>query len=245
MKILLLAGTGEATEIARQLSDAGHHITSSLAGATRSPKALAGRVRSGGFGGDAGFAAWLDAHEPDLVIDATHPFAARVSLRSARICAEKKVAYLQLLRPPWTVHSGKKQHEVASVAQARALVPAGAVVFLATGRQTLSSFGAFSDCRLICRQIDPPEGPFPFPNGEFRIGRPPFSVEDEVALFKELSVDWLIVKNAGGTASYTKIEAAEQLGIPVIFLARPAQPDAERVSSVDGVMKWVERFADH
>jgi len=245
MRILLLAGTGEAAELARRLSDAGHAVTSSLAGATRSPRALAGQVRSGGFGGDAGFEAWLKAHQPGLVIDATHPFAARVSLRSARICEGLGLSYLQLLRPPWPVLSEQQQYEVASVEEARALVPPGAVVFLATGRQTLDSFGDFSDCHLICRQIDPPEGPFPFPNGEFRVGRPPFSVEDEVALFKELKVDWLIVKNAGGAASYSKIEAAGLLGIPVIFLARPPQPDAAQVASIAEVMEWVARHADH
>ena len=245
MRILLLAGTGEAAELARQLSDAGHEVTSSLAGATRSPKALAGQVRSGGFGGDAGFEAWLEAHKPELVIDATHPFAARVSRRSARICKALGVRYLQLLRPPWPVPPERQQHEVTSVEEARALVPPGSVVFLATGRQTLDSFGGFSDCHLICRQIDPPEGPFPFPNGEFRIGRPPFSVEDEVALFKDLKVDWLIVKNAGGAASYSKIEAAGQLGIPVIFLARPVQPEAEQVAHIQDVMDWVARHADY
>jgi precorrin-6A/cobalt-precorrin-6A reductase len=245
MRILLLAGTGEAAELAWLLSDAGHEVTSSLAGATRSPKALAGQVRSGGFGGDAGFQAWLAQHRPELVIDATHPFAARVSRRSARICKAMGLKYLQLLRPPWPVLAERQQYEVASAKEARRLVPPGAVVFLATGRQTLESFGAFSDCHLICRQIDPPEGPFPFPNGEFRVGRPPFSVEDEVALFKELKVDWLIVKNAGGAASYSKIEAAALLGIPVIFLARPVQPDAEQVASIPEVMKWVARHADH
>lgn len=245
MEILLLAGTGEAAELARRLTRDRHVVISSLAGATRSPKAVAGQVRSGGFGGDAGFKAWLESHRPDLVIDATHPFAARVSMRSARICAQQGIAYLQLLRPPWPVLPARKQFEVNSVAEVRQLVPAGAVVFLATGRQTLDSFGAFSDCHLICRQIEPPEGPFPFVNGEFLVGRPPFSVEDEVALFKKLCVDWLIVKNAGGAASYSKIEAAGMLDIPVIFLARPVQPEAERVADIDGVMEWVARHAGH
>lgn len=245
MRILLLAGTGEAMRLAHILNEQGHAVTSSLAGATRSPKALAGQVRSGGFGGDAGFEAWLLQHQPDAVIDATHPFAARVSTRSARICAELGMKYLQLLRPPWPVHLELRQHEVETVAEARKLVPSGSVVFLATGRQTLENFAAFSDCHLICRQIDPPDGPFPFANGTFLVGRPPFSVADEVALFRELKVDWLIVKNAGGAASYSKIEAAAELQIPVIFLARPPQPEAERVSDLDGVLDWVARHADH
>lgn len=245
MNILLLAGTGEANRLASGLVEAGHDVTASLAGATRAPRGLDCPTRIGGFGGDAGFEDWLKTHGPDLVLDATHPFAIRITRRTARICAEQGAKYLQLLRPAWHIDSALQQHQVASVQEARALVPRGSKVFLATGRQTLMQFSDFSDCELICRQIDSPEGPFPFDNGRFLTGRPPFSVEDEKALFALLGVDVLIVKNAGGAASHSKIEAASALGVPVIMLARPEQPDAPRVDSVDAALRWVSRHADH
>ncbi|MEM9583213.1 MAG: cobalt-precorrin-6A reductase [Pseudomonadota bacterium] len=245
MKILLLAGTGEANQLARVLVAAGHDVTASLAGATRAPRDLGCETRIGGFGGDDGFCEWLDTHQPDLVLDATHPFAARISRRSARICATRRLDYLQLLRPPWVPDGTKQQYEVADVAAARQSVRKGARVFLATGRQTLMEFSDFQDCELICRQIDPPDGPFPFENGRYLIGRPPFTVEDEKALFALLGIDVLIVKNAGGAASYSKIEAAADLKIPVIMLKRPDQPDAPRVSSVDDVIAWIAAHADH
>jgi len=74
---------------------------------------------------------------------------------------------------------------------------------------------------LICRQIDPPEGAFPWPNGAYLIGRPPFSMADEEALFRRLSVDVLVVKNAGGAASRTKLDAARALGLKVLMIERP------------------------
>ena len=245
MRILLLAGTGEANRLATALSEAGHDVTASLAGATRMPRALACKTRSGGFGGDAGFEAWLDQHLPDLVLDATHPFAINITRRTARICDARGQPYLQLLRAAWTPDAANKQQEVSTVEEARALVPHGARVFLATGRQTLMDFSGFSDCYLICRQIDPPDGPFPFENGQYMIGRPPFSVEDEKALFALLGIEALIVKNAGGAASYSKIEAASELGISVIMLARPEQPKAMRVTTVENALEWVSHFADH
>lgn len=245
MKILLLAGTGEANRLADALVAAGYAVTASLAGATRMPRLLGCETRIGGFGGAEGFLTWLAEYRPDLVIDATHPFAHRISARSARLCAETNVPYLQLLRPPWQPDVAKNQREVASAAHVRALVPAGARVFLATGRQTLEDFAGFDDCHLICRQIDPPDGPFPFANGVFLVGRPPFSVEDERALFEELKIDWLIVKNAGGQASYSKIEAAADLNIPVLMLARPVQPECEKVACVEEALAWVARLADH
>ncbi len=242
MKILLLAGTGEANQLATALSDAGHDVIASLAGVTRTPRSLKCATRIGGFGGETGFSAWLDEHQPDLVLDATHPFAHRITERTARICRRRALNYVQLLRAPWTADPNKRQVEVANVAEARVLVPRGSRVFLATGRQTLMEFSDFSDCELICRQIDPPDQPFPFENGRYLIGRPPFSVEDEKALFALLAIDVLIVKNAGGAASYSKIEAAAELDLPVILLARPAQPDARRVSDVDGALAWVAQL---
>ena len=118
-------------------------------------------------------------------------------------------------------------------------------MFLATGRQVLDQFKGLDDCRLYCRQIDPPDGPFPFANGEFVIGRPPFSVNDEVALFNKLKIDVLIVKNSGGAASASKLEAAKQLRLTTLLLARPEPPDASQVNSVTAALDWVRSYADH
>jgi precorrin-6A/cobalt-precorrin-6A reductase len=124
--------------------------------------------------------------------------------------------------------------------EAADVIPVGATVFLATGRQTLQRFANLQGRQLICRQIDPPDGPFPFPGGDYLIGRPPFSVEDEVTLFARLGVDWLVVKNAGGAASRTKLDAARQLGIKVAMIARPPQPEGVKLDSVAAALTWVE-----
>ena len=86
-------------------------------------------------------------------------------------------------------------------------------------------------------------GPFPFPGGEFLVGRPPFSVADEISLFSQLDVDWLVVKNSGGTASRTKLDAARQLGIRVALIRRPKQPDATRLETVEEAIEWVRNLA--
>ena len=245
MRLLVLAGTGEAQALVRGLVAAGHEVTASLAGATRAPKGMACETRIGGFGGQDGFLNYIAQTSPDAVIDATHPFAHRITDRTVRLCAQIGLPYLQLLRPAWEPNATQNIEEVPDIASLRAEIPAGARVFLATGRQTLQQFADFDDCYLICRQIDPPEGPFPFSNGRFQIGRPPFSVESEATLFEEEEIDWLVVKNAGGAASYSKIEAGASLGIPVRMLARPSMPDAAKVDSVEAALKWVGNHADH
>ena len=106
MTLLLLAGTGEARAIADRLAETGVDAIASLAGATRIPKAMPLPTRRGGFGGDAGFRSFLAQKRIGAVLDATHPFAARISHRSARICEEEGVGYCQFLRPEWQQGEG-------------------------------------------------------------------------------------------------------------------------------------------
>ena len=239
MTLLLLAGTGEARQIARHCAEQGIDAIATLAGATRDPKPLAIKSISGGFGGADGFRQFLAQHKITRILDMTHPYAAQISARSFEIARDFGVPYLQFLRDPWVAGAGDIWSEIADETAAAPFVSEGATVFLATGRQTLHLFNALSHAKLICRQIDPPNGPFPFPNGRFEIGRPPFSVQDEVALFRELGVDVLIVKNAGGDASRSKLDAARQLKIPVLMIARPAPSGAPTVNSLDAVKAWI------
>lgn len=239
MTLLLLAGTAEAQQVAQILASEGRVAIASLAGATRAPRAMGLPTRLGGFGGEAGFARYLEESGITAVLDATHPFAAHISDRTARVCAAKGLAYCQVLRPEWTPQTGDRWTMIAAEEEAAAHIPEGATVFLATGRQGLARFANLTGRHLICRVIDPPEAAFPLANGEFLVGRPPFSPEAERALFESLGVDWLVVKNAGGQASKSKLDAARTLGLPVAMITRPPQPDALRVTTVAAAMDWV------
>ncbi|WP_298256485.1 cobalt-precorrin-6A reductase [uncultured Litoreibacter sp.] len=242
MKILLLAGTSEARDLSRALVSQGHDVVASLAGATRAPRKLGCETRVGGFGGAQGFRQWMTKYPVDMVVDATHPFATRITERSARICHELTVPYLQVRREEWSATDSDEWVFVDKPEAASSVIPDGSRVFLATGRQTLEQFSGLSACYLICRQIDPPDGAFPFENGEFRIGRPPFSVEDEVRLFTELKIDWLVVKNAGGDMSRSKLDAARQMGISVLMINRAAPPAGPVVKDVDAALEWIDAY---
>lgn len=241
--ILLLAGTNGAREIADGLAKANIPANASLAGATREPAILALPTRSGGFGGASGFADYLTSAGITAIIDATHPFASRISARTATIAKAQNIPYLQLLRPEWQPEKGDIWTFIDTEKQAANYIPSGAVVFLATGRQTLMQFDNLTGRRLICRQIDPPEEPFPFENGEFLVGRPPFTIAEEVELFSRLGVDWLVVKNAGGQASHSKLDAARQLKIPVALIHRPPLLDVNRVETVKKALNWARALS--
>ena len=83
MRVLLLGGTGEARELAARLHP-DVEVVSSLAGRVPDPALPAGPVRVGGFGGAEGLRDWLVAHRVGAVVDATHPFAARITANAAQ-----------------------------------------------------------------------------------------------------------------------------------------------------------------
>ncbi|MEM7645018.1 MAG: precorrin-6A/cobalt-precorrin-6A reductase, partial [Pseudomonadota bacterium] len=95
--VLVLAGTAEARAVLARTS--GLAVRASLAGRTEAPVDLGVPTRIGGFGGEAGFRAALA--EVSAVLDATHPFAARMTERAVRVCREMGLPYLRLTRPGW------------------------------------------------------------------------------------------------------------------------------------------------
>ncbi|MEE7478570.1 precorrin-6A/cobalt-precorrin-6A reductase, partial [Methylobacterium hispanicum] len=107
MRILILGGTTEASALARAL---GHRrdlaCTLSLAGRTADPKPLPLPMRVGGFGGPEGLAAYLRAEGVERLIDATHPFAARISRNAALAAEAAGVRLLAVRRPAWAREPG-------------------------------------------------------------------------------------------------------------------------------------------
>lgn len=240
MKLLLLAGTSEARSLATALADEPRvDVIASLAGVTREPLDLPVPMRSGGFGGRAAFVQYLQDQQFDAVVDGTHPFAAKISKRCCEVTREMGIAHVQILRPEWQAQAGDLWTFIDDESKAAEHILQGDVVFLATGRQTLHRFGNLAGRQLICRQIDTSEGAFPFAGGEYLIGRPPFSVEEEVELFIRRKVDWLVVKNAGGMLSSSKLVAARQLQIPVLLISRPSLLDCAQVQTVSDALDWV------
>ena len=176
------------------------------------------------------------------MLDATHPFAARISRRSFEVCRELGVPYMQFLRPTWTPGPDDDWTFLNTEAEAADVIPKGSVVFLATGPATLDAFSNLHGRKVYCRRIDPPRRPFPFEGGEYLVQRGPFNVNGEMALFHDLGVDWVVAKNSGGSSSRAKLDAARDLGIRVAMIRRPRQPEGPKVSTVSGAISWVRQL---
>ena len=246
-RVLILGGTGDAVDVARQLEHrAEFDVVTSLAGRTRRPAAIPGRVRTGGFGGAEGLSAWLEAEGVKAVVDATHPYAATISHHAAQACSVLGVPRVQLWRPAWSPVEGDAWTAAASLkaaadAVAVAQVSSEGCVFLSTGARDLQAFGHLRTTRFLVRLVDAPRATLPLAHSDLIIDRGPFGVESERALFVEHGVELLVSKNSGGGATYSKLAAARELGVPVVMVDRPCPEPGNRVETAEQAVRWLTR----
>ncbi|MGI8396652.1 cobalt-precorrin-6A reductase [Agrobacterium deltaense] len=231
--ILILGGTADARILAGRLAEeSGYRILLSMAGRTLSPVEQPVPMRSGGFGGAGGLADFIRAENFDILVDATHPYAAKISANAIEAAGLAKVPLVVLSRPAWQRQPGDRWREVDSVEQAvTALGSVGRRAFLALGRQELLPFEAAPQHNYLIRSVDPVEPPLKLPHARYITARGPFALDDEIRMLEENRIETLVSKNSGGSASYGKIEAARRLGLPVIMIDRPQQRND---ASLDG-----------
>ena len=240
-RLLILGGTSDAAELAAKASAIPEvEVITSLAGRTSQPQAPAGMLRIGGFGGEAGLVEYLRDAKIDVLIDATHPFAAQMSFHAAAAATICKIPHLMLIRPAWERLAGDQWVEVDSVEAAAAVLPEFAKrVFLTIGRQQLAPFASLKDIWFLMRLIDPPAPDALVPSGMILCDRGPFALDNERKLLIEHQIDTIVSKNSGGDATYAKIIAARELGIRVVMVKRPATPPGEKVSDVESAVAWL------
>jgi precorrin-6A/cobalt-precorrin-6A reductase len=240
--ILILGGTAEARQLAGRLS---HRrdlaVTLSLAGRTAAPAEQPVPVRTGGFGGPDGLAAYLEAQQIDVLIDATHPYAAVMSAHAAEAAARSNVRLLALRRQPWTAVTADRWTEVDTIDDAvLALGSAPRRALLTVGRRDIAAFEAAPQHGYLIRSVDPIDPPLVVPHATYVTARGPFSEADDRELMTKHHINVVVAKNSGGEATYGKIVAARSLGIHVVMLRRPALPAVVAVETVQDAVEWLD-----
>jgi len=241
-RILILGGTTEARRLAERLAGRSDlAVTLSLAGRTAAPVRQPVPVRVGGFGGAEGLCAYLAAERIDLLIVATHPYAAVIAANAARAARLAGVPLLALRRAPWIAVAGDRWSEVADAREAvRALGDAPRRVFLALGRNDIVPFEDAPQHHYLVRSVDPVAPPLRLPHASYITGRGPFAQADERALLTARGIEIIIAKNSGGEATYGKIAAARELGVPVVMLRRPVLPAVPAVETIADALAFID-----
>ncbi len=238
MTIVILGGTAEARQLASMLVADGVDVVSSLAGRVRRPNLPPGRVRIGGFGGVDGLAEYLQLQPAAALVDATHPFAATISENAVQAASRTGTPLIRLERPGWTDHPRASSWIwVRDAAAARAVADSARRPFLTTGRQSLTEFGPWADRDVLVRLVDPPAKPLP-ERWTVIMSRGPYSYSDERQILSEYAIDVLLSKDSGGAHTVAKLDAAGDLGIPVVIIARPDHPPVRVLSTVAEVAAW-------
>ncbi|MFU0503215.1 cobalt-precorrin-6A reductase [Pseudaminobacter sp. NGMCC 1.201702] len=245
-RILILGGTTEARQLAGRLAGRTDvAVTLSLAGRTVDPVVLPVPVRRGGFGGAQGLARYLSDERIDLLVDATHPYAAGISRNAAEVASVAGVSIVALRRPAWMPVPGDRWTLVENGAGAvAALGEKPRRVFLALGRQEIADFEAAPQHAYVIRSVDPVEPPLNLPTATYILARGPFREEDEQELLTSQRIDVVVAKNSGGAATYGKIAAARELGIEVVLLRRPQLPEVPAAASVAELLDWIDHWLD-
>ncbi|AYF26793.1 precorrin-6A reductase [Micromonospora tulbaghiae] len=240
MRVLVLGGTREARSLADRLVFAGDEVVTSLAGRVARPQRPVGEVRVGGFGGVDGLVGYLDAEAVDVVVDATHPFAERISANAAEACRRAGVPLLRLERPGWstrpdagTWHWVDDHDEAAGVA-----AQLGERPFLTIGRQSLHRFvDPLREHRCLVRVVDPPEILLPV-RWTVLQSRGPYPLEHERGVMAD--VDVLVTKDSGGDHTVAKLDVAAERGLPVVVVRRAGTPTGVSVvAEVETAYAWV------
>jgi precorrin-6A/cobalt-precorrin-6A reductase len=243
LKILILGGTTEARLLAEQLAHDPHYdVLVSYAGRTISVRSPGTPYRVGGFGGVDGLTAFLKTHRFQGVIDATHPYAARISSNAAQACFMAYVPLLRLERPAWNRMEGDIWTEVDNMHHAaRAIGCSPRRVFLSIGRLELSAFFVAPRHEYFIRTIDCGNAPVELPRVHMLFGRGPFCFEEEKAFLEREAIEIVVSKNSGSKATYAKIEAARVLRIPVIMIKRPAN-EAVVYGDPEVAIDWLRKL---
>jgi precorrin-6A/cobalt-precorrin-6A reductase len=250
--VLLLSGTSEGPLLAEALVAAGFRVRATvtrqeacvgLFGAARKNVTVEAR----GFTGDS-LAEFLGRKEADLVLDATHPFAVRITCIAHAVCTRLRVPYVRYERPDWPAPPGT--HLVDSFAEAAARLPElGRRVMLTIGAKQLKHFCHLHDTLTLFARILPSPISLEqalkagFAGERILRTRPPFSMEFNKALFREYRVEVLVTKASGLEGGVVeKVSAARELQMHVVMIRRPDLPDIPAVNELATAVRQCQQF---
>ena len=239
-RALLFAGTTEGRRIAEECREKDIELTVSVAtayGETLIDPAQNVHVVSGRKDAD-GIVALLRETGAELVIDATHPYAAEVTKTLKTVCAQAGVDYLRVLR--------REDHEDLTgcvwVDDTQGAVDylngTEGKVLLTVGSKELPAYTAVTDwqTRLFARVLPLPasaEQAFSlgFEGSRLICMQGPFSQEINEAMLRMLGIRYLVTKDTGAAGGFAeKLRAARACGVTPIVIRRPAQEEGVTVA---------------
>lgn len=248
-KLCVFAGTTEGREIAEFLAEQSADVTVCVAteyGETLLPQGEGLRISARPLPREE-MAELFRRERFDLVIDATHPYAKRITESIAATCAGTDTEYLRLLRPDTAAPENAVFVEDAAGA-AEYLDRVDGNILLTTGSRELHAFASVRDfasrayARVLpmedslraCREAG-------LPPAHILAMQGPFSRELNAAMLRSIGAAYLVTKASGSAGGFEeKIAAAAETGAVPVIIGRP--PQREGLSAAETVELLCRRF---
>lgn len=233
--IIVIAGTTESREVIKKLREDGTNIIASVA-TPLGAKMLEeeGIVICVGRKDEGQFREFFLQEKPDMVVDASHPFAKVVTKTVRSVCEELDIPYKRIKREE-EAYDYEKIIWVANAKEAaEAADEVGGVILLTTGANTASVYAktvSNMEEKLYIRVLDTPKSleiceMAGIPREHIIAKMPPFSVEDNINLMREINAAVLVSKDSGKQGGVqNKVDACRKRNIPIILIQRPESGD--------------------
>lgn len=228
-KVIVFAGTTEGYEISRFLGENQIPVLACVATeyGSRSLKESSSLHVQAGRLDENEMKELFSREKPELVLDATHPYAAEVTRNIRKACEEAEVSYTRILR----TGSGQQNAVYVKDTQAAAEYLKGTTgnVLLTTGSKELAAFTSVPNYkeRLFARVLSLPSviescQALGFEGRNLIAMQGPFSMEMNRAMLTQYECRYLVTKDSGKAGGFLeKIQAAEACGATVVIIGRP------------------------
>ena len=246
MTLLLLGGTGEAKALAQACIDHGIKCIYSIAGLVRTPQ-LYCKINIGGFRKQGGLDVFIKREQITAILDATHPYAKKMSDQAVRSARDCNIPIWRYQRPPWIKTPLDRWREYDDWPALLLAIKLSKSIFLSAGQPSAQVLNVLSEYQaggqqqtlrtaVPCEHVLPNEM-------EWIKSIGPFSWQQEFELMASKKIDALITKNSGGSATQEKLKVAQTLGIEVHMLKRPRLEKCDKEfndlkTSKDFLVNW-------
>jgi len=243
-KLCIFAGTSEGRKLVEQLCGRGLQMTVCVA--TEYGEVLLGehtdvQIHAGRMDQQQ-MEEMLRSESFDIVIDATHPYADKVTENIALACRNTGIEYLRLLRGSNSDDADGIFFENTAVCVEYLKTTSGNIL-LTTGSKELPAYAELSDriyARVLPMQasldICAQSGIAP---ERIIAMQGPFNEEMNLALLKMTNAKYMVTKDTGGPGGYgAKISAAKKEGVQAVIIGRPVQREG---MDFDAIVRLLER----
>lgn len=171
---------------------------------------------------------FIKTHQITKIVDLSHPYAVEVSKNAIKACDKYNLSYFRYLRE--SADTGSEINFTSLSQCVDFLKTVQATVYFTTGSKNIHQFQKVRGKNRFVYRVLPVENSI----HECRINglgledivaiQGPFSKQLNIALFKEVKADYIVMKNSGPRGgTQEKIEACQELNIKPLIISRPKE----------------------